>query len=265
MEMVSAFIGELRRQYGLRRSYRLSAIGTLVVNGSIFVVLTLTFRALAARQGVVYGSAEQLASLIGVLMWNFCMRPMGTLPAIVEQDATLGTLESMLLSTHTLRSLLLYRIAALGVIQGIETCALGVVLALLLHLQPQRFLPALPVICLTLLGAWGAGLALAGLTLVYQSVARVASLIASLALFISGALVPLDSLGWLFNVLKWSLPTTWGIQVTRLVMVQATPLSALTDDIFKGIIHTFALLGIGWFVFGWGLQRARWKGSLSGY
>ena len=265
MEMAIAFKGELRRQYGLRRSYRLNAIGTLLVNGSIFIVLTLTFRIMAVRQGVIYSSAEQLASLIGVLMWNFCMRPMGTLPSMMEQEAKLGTLEGMLLSPHPLRWVLLCRIAALGVIQGIETCALGIVLALLLRLQPHQLLPALPVILLTLLGAWGAGFALAGLTLVYQSVARVASLTASLALFLSGALVPLDALGRVFTVLKWSIPTTWGIHVVRLLMVYETPLLSLSNDMLRGFLHTLALLGIGWIVFGWGVQRARLKGSLSSY
>ncbi len=262
MLFLTTFRGELYRQQALWRTYRVSFIGQLIANSLVFIVLSLTFQAVATQQGVAYSAQQQTASLIGVLIWNICGRSMGALPFMVQQEAQQGTLEHFLLTSTNFFTSLCQRIAAVTLFQLLETIVIGTLIALALRLPLFPTISSIPILLLTTIGAWGAGFLFAGLALVYKSVGQVASLVANLSLFFTGALVPINSLDLIYPLLKYTFPMTWGIDLLR----QSIIVGDVTSSNFIGLlIKSLTLFLLGFSVFQWGYLRARRYGTLSNY
>lgn len=86
-------------------------------------------------------------------------------------------------------------------------------------------------------------------------------MIGNLALLFSGALAPLDGLGGLFVLMKYSFPMTWGIALLRQL--------AVSDGVqFSGGVIGFGaqsvvMLSIGGLAFSACLQRAKQQGALA--
>ncbi|MAU00634.1 MAG: hypothetical protein CL608_26110 [Anaerolineaceae bacterium] len=257
------FVNEAQRFAALWRSYRWSTISSVVVHAVIFPVLMLLFDSLAARYGNGYGTARQLQSLIGFLVWYLCMKLMVAMPTMVEEESVLGTLENVMLTAVAFEKTLVLRTVVMMLRLGLETALLGTVLSLLLGLT-LSFTPGTAfVTLLLLLGSCGVGFALAGLALLYKSVSSISSVIGNLALLLSGALVPLDGLGMIFTVLKYGFPMTWGISLLR--QLTLTPGFLNTAELAGLTLQTMGLLGLGWLVFSRCLQRARELAGLASH
>jgi len=257
------FLAELRREWRAWWSYRFQALSTTLLWLVAFPFMMVTFDGVAGG----YGPERQLASLIGFLVWNLCMSVLATAAESVTTEARQGTLESVLLAPVSPLAIFSLRLAAVFIREGVETAVLGLVLALILGLSFTLSAPALLVIWLTILSVAGVGLALGGLALVYKRIDSVVAVITLLAVLFTGALVPLNSLGSLFQVLKYTLPTTWGIDALRQVMVEGTGWVALWQDgSWVGVgVQTAVFLLLGSMIFNWSFQHALRQGSLGTY
>ena len=120
---------------------------------------------------------------------------------------------------------------------------------------------------LTLIGVWGVSLTLGGLALLYKSINSVVNVFSLLALLFTGALVPLNNLGIVFEYLKYLMPTTWGIDVLRRTLLNGGDWSALTNDgtWFGLSIQAIIFLLFGAVVFNYCFQKARLQGNLASY
>lgn len=255
---------ELRREWLLWYSYRFNAVSSIIMWGAIFPVLLLTLQNVVnATAAKPFGTQEQAASLIGFLIWHLCMRVFGMMPEMMTEEAETGTLESVVIATAIdFKHLVLLRVLARSVRSAAETLLLGVVLAWLLRVPLTLSLTAVSIIVMTLIGTWGAGFILMGLALLYKSVSSIAGLVANLAFLISGAFVPINGLGWVFTVLKFIFPTTWGIDLLRQQMAG----EMLNWGVVLGVgSQTLLLFGLGVFVFHWALGRAKARGLLGSY
>jgi len=266
--MAISLYGELRREWLLWKAYRVNAISSLVMWGVIFPILMLTVQSAATYSGVVYGSEQLAESLIGFIVWKLCMGVLVAIPAMVEEEARTGTLENVLLSTHVpFPTLFFFRILARSLRSLLETTLLALVLMLLFRL-PLPFPPAAwVVLLLTLAGVWGVGYLVAGLALIHKAVSSVTSLVANLAFLISGAMIPLDSLGMLYTVLKLLFPMTWGIELLRDVVLNGTTLVELVQSgqLIGLTLQTAVFLLLGLVVFNHSLQRVKLAGELGTY
>lgn len=263
MPFLTALRGELFRQTVIWRAYRFSSLGSIVTLSLAFVILILTFRSLAWSQGVAYGTDEALAALVGVLIWNLCASSLGGIAYMLSNEAEAGTLEMMLLSPRQMQITVFIRAIAMSARQLFDTTIMGLILILLLGLRPQATGQTILITFLTLVGAWGIGFAFGGLALVYKSVTRIASLVANLAIFASGALVPLNSLGEWFTVIRLGVPTALGIDLLRKTTIEGV--NVANGEIVVLLIQTLLLIVIGLLIFQWGNNRARQLGSLSAY
>ena len=262
-KLITLFLNECRRTASLWWTYRLNVLSSFTLHLVIFPVLMLLFHNLAARYGSGYDSARQLESLLGFLTWYLCMKVMVAIPQMVEEEATMGTLENVFLAPVSLPRTLVLRTAVYCLRYSLETLLLGVVLSLFLGLSLPLSSSAGFVILLTLAGVCGMGLALAGLALVYNSVGSIAGVIGNLALLFSGALVSLDGLGGLFVLMKYSFPMTWGITLLRQLAVSDGVY--LSDDVVGLGIQSVAMLSIGGLIFSACLQRAKQQGALAAH
>lgn len=264
-KLATIFLAELRRMAALWWSYRLSVASGLLLHTIVFPILMVTFQNLAARHGAAYGPSQQAASLIGYLVWHWCMRTFAAVPRMVEEEAGVGTLEILFLSPLSPLSIVGLRTAVLCLRYGLETAVLGLVLALLLHLPLVLSPTALPVLLLTLLGACGVGLAVAGLALVHKSVGSVVGVVSFLALLVSGALAPLDGLGTLFQALKYFFPLTWGIALLRDLQSGLAVGPGFVIGLAGLALQTVGFLLLGLAVFRWGNGRCRLRGTVNIY
>jgi ABC-2 type transport system permease protein len=266
--MAVSLYSELRREWLLWKAYRVNAISSLVMWGVIFPILMLTVQSAANYSGVVYGPQQLAESLIGFVVWKLCMGVLVSIPAMVEEEARTGTLENVLLSTHVaFPALFFFRILARSLRSLLETMLLALALMLLFRL-PLPFPPtAWVVVLLTLAGVWGVGYLVAGLALSHKAVSSVTSLVANLAFLISGAMIPLDSLGMLYTALKLLFPMTWGIEMLRDVVLNGTTLVELVQSgqLIGLALQTAVFLLLGLALFNHSLQRVRKVGELGGY
>lgn len=261
-------IGELRREWLLWRSYKLNAISTVIMWGIIFPVLLVTIQNVAENAGIDFGVRRQTESLIGFLVWRLSVGVLVSVPDMIEQEARTGTWENVMVSSFISPLwLILLRMLALSFRAFLETALLGVILTFIFGLPITVTPAAILVALLILMGIWGVGLALAGLAMVYKAIGSITSIVANLGFMISGALVPINGLGFLFTILKVVFPLTWGIDVLRQVMVWESDMAILigSREFFGLLGQTGLFITLGLFLFQWSLNKAKERGELGSY
>ncbi len=261
-------ISELRREYLIWRSYRVNAVSSLVMWGVVFPILMVTLISAAANAGINYSASLQAASLIGFLIWKLCSGVLIAIPHMIEEEASTGTLENVMVTSYIPFPLLFFfRVIARSIRSCLEVFLLGLGLTLIFRLPLTMSPTALLVTFLTLVGVWGVGFALAGLAMVYKNIGSVTSLVVYLAFTISGAFVPLNALTGLFTVLKVTFPMTWGIDILRRVMIDGYDFSfPISDGSLPGLfLQSMSMLLIGYIILYGALNRVKQRGELGVY
>lgn len=268
MQLFAIFVSELRREALMWWSYRLNAISTLVMWAVIFPILLVTVQQVAFDHDVTFGPTAMGASIIGFLVWRLCTTVFSAIPQMVQQEARTGVLENVVLSAYTSVVIVLgCRTAARTIRSILETLLLALVVIAIFRIPLPLSPTALLVIGLTLAGSCGIGLALAGIALVHRSVGSFVGIVATLALFISGAAVPLNGLGVVFTLLKYVFPMTWGIDILRGVILSGESLAMLfARGALPGLVlQTAVLVIVGLWLFARMFEQARARGLLGVY
>ena len=261
-------VSELRREFLVWRSYQVNAISSLVMWGVVFPILLVTLISVAENAGVNYSASLQAASLIGFLIWKLCTGVLVAVPRMIEQEASMGTLENVMVTSYLPFSVLFFfRVIARSIRSCLEALLLGLVLTFVFGLSLTMSPAAFLITFLTLAGVWGIGFALAGLAMIYKNIASVTSLVAYLAFTISGAFVPINSLGVVFTILKYTFPMTWGIDILRNVMIDGYDLAMLIrNGSLPGLLlQSAAMLIIGYVILNSSLNRVKVRGELGVY
>lgn len=261
--MFDRWVAEVRRTGRETYAYRFNVISTMALWLVAFPLMMMVFDSVAG-----YGPVRQMESLIGFLVWDLCMAALAAIGQDITREAQHGTLEAILMAPVAPLRLFLMRSASAAVTQSVLTAVLGIALFLILRLPaPHLSLGALVVLLLTVAGVIGVSLAIGGIALIYKRVASIVGVIGLLSVLLSGALVPLNSLGPLYQVLKWFVPMTWGISVLRAMLIgDIGAVELARQGVWLGLtLQTCAFLGIGALVFGWGFHRARVAGILGSY
>lgn len=254
---------ELRREFLLWRSYKSEAISGFIMWGVIFPLLIIIIQNVTITNGGTFGIREQLASILGFVIWRLCMRIFSDIPLMIQQEARTGTLENVVVSSALpMYQILAYRTIGKSIRAFVETLLLGIILLLIFRI-PLPVTPfALTIILFTLLGTCGIGFALAGLALVYKVIGAISTTVANLALLISGATISIKGLGVIYTVMKFIFPTSWGIEALR----DATILGINNVSVLVGLmLQTVIFITFGFIVFQWGLKKSKQDGSLATY
>ena len=262
---IQLFRNEFRRELVVWWSYRVNAIGSLLMWGIIFPILMVTLINVAEASGVQYDRSMQTATLIGFLVWKLCTGVLSSMPSMIEAEVSTGTLENLVLSSHQpFIWLFSGRVLARSIFSFMETVLLAAVLSFVFRLPLSISPTAVFVLLLTLGGVVGVGFALAGLALIYKSISSVTELVGYLAFSISGAFIPINALGGLFTFLKYTFPMTWGITLLRDVMQENVFFVDLLYDreIFGLMVQTAFLFAFGLFVFQFSLRAVFRQGEL---
>lgn len=191
-----------------------------------FLVFFAAMVILNGISGGAYGRYEALLVLVGWLTWMVASDCMNELPAAITEEAQTGTLEQVCLAPIPLGGILTVR--SLAYFIGVGAKGLLAVVLAAVFIAPLPSAPVLIVLFLTsLVGAYGLGFLFAGVALVFKRTEALVGLVFSLMIFLTGALVGLERLGWIYQVLRLALPLTWGISLMREAIANPVNPSAL--------------------------------------
>jgi len=111
------------------------------------------------------------------------------------------------------------------------------------------------------------GFLFAGLALVFKRTEAMVSMVFSLMIFLTGALVGMEKLGILLKILRFTFPLTWGISLMRSTLTEGVTLLSLyqSGELIGLLLHSVLYLVVGLIIFAWGYRTSRLKGTLAHY
>lgn len=254
---------EIRRQLRQNWSYRFETIGEIALWLVAFPMMMLIFESVAAS----YDKMEQTASLFGFLIWDLCFGVMVVTTQGITQESRQGTLEAIFLSPVSPLLLFSARTSAAFVVRAIRSSMLAYLLAWVLGLHIQMSGAVWLLIGIMIASAFGLTLLLSGVAFVYKEIGSVIGVLSLLATLATGVLVPLNSLGFYFVLMKILVPFAWGIDTLRSVTASGSA-EYISIDTFTWlglVLQTTFLLSLGVFVFKQGYMRARERNLLGSY
>ncbi len=262
MLMWTVFRAEMKRYFRVQWSNLGDSLSWFLYAFLVFIAAVIILNGISGGE---YGRKEQLLVLVGWLTWVVASDCMSELPYIISEEAQTGTLEQVCLAPIPLAGILALR--SMAFLLGAGAKGLLAVLLVGIFVAPLPSGPALLLIfAISLVGAYGLGFAFAGLALVFKRTEALVGLVFSLMIFLTGSLVALESLGWVYQVLKVAFPLTWGISLMRGVMsVNYFEISPYGKELGWIALHSLLYITIGLIIFILGNQWARKKGTLSHY
>lgn len=261
--MWAIFRAEVKRYFLIQWSNPGDSISWFLYTLLVFIAAMVILNGIS---GGGYGQDEALLVLVGWLTWMVASECMSELPAVISDEAQTGTLEQVCLVPMPLAGILTVR--SLAYFIGVGAKGLLAVGLAAIFIAPLPSAPALIVLFLiSLVGAYGLGFLFAGLALVYKRTEALVGLVFSLMIFLTGALVGLESLGRVYQVLRLALPLTWGISLMRATLTEGGNLAWLVQsgELMRLNLHSVLYLLGGLVVFTFGHLHARRKGTLAHY
>ena len=206
-------------------------------------------------------------SLIGFLVWYYAAFAISSMSGGLMDEASTGTLEQLYMSPVPTWLVFLGQVIATFMRGTALVAIVGVILLMLLPVTLPLEMSALLPFALTMVGLFGFGYAIGGLTLVYKQISSVGGLLTNVLLFLNGALLPVHHFpAWLETFARF-LPTTQGIIVLRKVVIDDMPLTAVWEDgsmVFLAVQSVLYLVA-GWALFNVGERVAKRRGTLGQY
>lgn len=255
---------ELNKHFQIARSYTVEILADQLFFILGFLILTGLFDVAAHGS---YDNTAQLLSLVGYLTWRVAGGGMVEVAGSIAEDAQWGTLEQVWLSMPSPLRLLLARSMALIIYYTLRVVLIGGVIMLLLRIPLPVLSPgAILIYLLVFVSPFGLALAIAGLHLAYKNVEAITYPLATILLFLTGALAPLNNIPSLY-ILSRFLPLSAGVDILREMLVQGeTMLTVMKAPVFGQLLLNSAIyLAAGVLVFNWAHKRALADGSLAHY
>lgn len=265
--MISLFRVELHRKWLLSKAYYLEIAADLIFFILGFLILMGVFAVTTEGQ---YTAEARMASLIGYLVWRVAGGLMVELSVSVANDAQWGTLEQIWLCGLPPITLLLARSCVLILYYTVRSMIMGIIIVLILDIPLTATLTnisgAIVLYLLTLVGPFGLALVLSGFHLTFKNVNALTQPLATILLFLTGAVVPLTGLPVLYLVSRF-LPLATGIDLLRSLLVEGVPFTEiLTSGSFVWLLINSGLyLSAGLLTLRWARQKALEDGSLAHY
>jgi len=259
----TAIRAEIRRHLAILVAYPVDNIAWLAMTCLLFLALVTI---LDGASGGAYGKEDQVLTMVGWLTFQIGGGYVDHISRSVSDEAESGTLEQICLSPIPLAVVFIARSTVYLVIASVRGVIAALILALVVGILPINtslvglFLVSLP-------GACGLGLALAGLALVFKRTKALTGLAFGLMIFLTGAFVGLEKIGWLFTATQMLLPLTWAISLMRTTFTSDVTLSTLcsSGELLGLLLHSLVYLMIGIAGFVLGYRIARRKGTLAHY
>jgi ABC-2 type transport system permease protein len=254
---------EIKRYYAISWSVPGDSLVWFLYTILIFIAAIIILNGI---KGGGFGSEDQLLVMVGWMTWIVASDCMAEMPDTIVEETQTGTLEQICIVPVKLSTILAVRSLAFLFGSGIK----GILAIILLGF----FVTPLPITVglillffISLMGAYGMGFIFAGLALVFKRISALTGLVFSLMIFLTGSLVSLDKLGWVYDLLHYLFPLTWGISLMRGLLSESLSFTNLviSGELTGITIHSVIYFSVGLAILSWGYHIARTKGTLAHY
>ena len=259
MSMLKA---DFLRAFRLMRSYWINYLGDIVLYALGFgLIMALYVVAVDGDRAKLF-----LSTLIGYLIWKVGASVMAEVAEISIKETRTGTLEQLVITGRSTIAIFLSR-STIAVVEHLLRAGIIAMILLSISGYSLRISPVeMLILGITIAGAVGLGLALAGLVVVFKQVGALVNFTWQMLIFFSGALAPFQE-GSVFQSIAQFLPLSWGIAATRSLAIDGLSFPDLMQNgQFLGlVINTAAYLFVGIVVFRWEIDTAKNRGELAHY
>jgi ABC-2 type transport system permease protein len=245
--------------YKLQLFLRFSSVGFTILIFLFVSKLVGDADALASYQGGYFDFV-----LVGFAMTSFTLVGMQTFSRTISTEMTSGTLEVLLATPNRIGSVLAGALVTPLLISGIEIIlyfAIGIGL-LGTGLSVQGVLLAIPLIVLTLLTFSALGILSAAFIVVTKRGDPVTVLLSQATNFLAGSVFPISLLPPALQSLSILVPTYYGLEGTRAVLLAQAGFSDIVDELLVLTGFTAVLLPLSLWVMSRSLRFARIMGLL---
>lgn len=260
----------MRRDLLTAFSYRLGFVtdwfGLLIQAVTISFVGVLVHRTELPLYGGRHPSYMQFA-IIGVALGGFTALALGRVALGIRNEQLLGTLESLLVTPTSTRTIqlgsVLYDLMFIPIRTGLFLLVTGLLFGL--DFYASGVVPALVVLLALLPFVWGLGVATAGLVLTFRRGAAILGFGTAVLTLLSGALFPLRLLPhWLEAVARIN-PLAIAIESIRESLLGGTGFAEALIAVAKLAPFSAVSLAAGLWVFALALRRERRLGTIGLY
>jgi ABC-2 type transport system permease protein len=186
------------------------------------------------------------------------------LVAGILEERNAGTLEQIHLSPLPAWMLAAGRLAAVMIEALLVATAVTVAVLVALGVDYPLDAQALVPVALMLAGVAGFALLIGAVSFTYPGIGALVHVIQMAIMMLNGMIVVPELFPRWLEVVAKLMPSTLGIGVTRRVLVERATLGDLWADgaLAWLILHTVALIGVGWVAYQWQVRRALRDGRL---
>lgn len=262
--LIKVLRAEAIRTFQEERAYAIQWLAGVVTTGIFLFGLTFALESFG-----VGAPGEAAANLtVGIFIWYLGLQAISRMSYYVLGECTLGTIETIYLSPAGPAAIYVSRALSqvfMDLVTIIPIVAVFTwVKGISLHVS---IVPVFAIMVVTIIGIYGFGFALAGLTIVYKRTSSVAGIIEYILLFFTGAIVTVETMPAVLQYVSLFLPLSLGITLLRKVMVAGyPPLSVICAKEFWLLVgNSLAYLLIGVLIFYYGDHVARKRGVIGRY
>lgn len=276
MRRVLLMLGRVRafvvRDYQLAVSYRLEFF--MRIMSILFMTTTLYFisRIFVGRFDTPYDQWQDpfLAWITALPFLNYFMVGFSSLATAIRSEQAQGTLESVLMTPINVPTLVVASSAWDFLLATFHSFLYLFFGRVLFGVQYRgNFLLALLILLLTTLVLASVGIISASFAMVFKRGDPFAIIIGTGSALFSGVFFPTQLLssvaGRGFGLVSRLIPTTYGIDGIRRVLIQGQGLSEVRDPLLTLLAFLAVLLPFSLWVFARAVRRARREGSLIQY
>ena len=207
------FILELRQSW----KYKTGFFTDLIVQFLIYSALLFAGRYtwMTRQYGGALNESKSLM-LLGYVFWSYAILAISQMGNDIRIEANRGTLEQKSLSVVPLSWLFISK-AFSGVIVSTVFVSLIIGMStLFFNVGIKITTGAFCAWAVMLIGMYGFGFIIAGITLVVKKVGQLTFLIQIALLFLTGTFMPLKSFPYVFQLIGKSLPLTLGMEIAKM-------------------------------------------------
>lgn len=222
-----------------------------------FVTQTVTTVIIFAVFFGLSSSAREPSAWFGYLLWILASSVLSEGPVSTNSEKQWGTLSQLLIRPIRLGSLLAIKTVVWTVVNLVfATVTIGL-LALIFRLPLAWNWHLIPLGLLGLASLFGFTLVLTSLTLIWSKSSGLAGIVSYALLFLTGTLVPLESLPHFLRIIGYSLPLTGAITSGKEILTGGT----IGWDAFALMLaEGIGYIGLGILIFQIFLHRAKRQG-----
>lgn len=212
--------------------------------------------------------AVKIAPLaLGYIVWAFANYIIYDANNVISETSQTGVLEQMYISNSQIHTHLLIRCIAATLFCTLEQAVIIAAVFLFFPLVIPMSFSLILVFAITIAGIFGFSFIVGGIGLIFKRSQPFCYMINNILLFLNGAILPLNKMPYMLQMLSKTLPTTQGIELMRSIAFNN---QNLIDILLNGSLLTLLCNSciysiIGWLTLTYCERYAQKKGIIGQY